>query len=112
MRTALDRAAAQNIQGKFDKQPEVEAAIRDTIGQTYHDLGLYPEARKQLERALELQRRVLGAENPKTLRDDEPPGQRLSTSRASTRRLRRSSARPWRSSAASWVPSIPTRCIP
>ena len=64
--TALDRAA-QRISGKFDKQPEVEASIRDTIGETYDDLGLYPEARKQLERALELQRRVLGPENPKTL---------------------------------------------
>jgi tetratricopeptide (TPR) repeat protein len=66
VRTALDRAA-QRITGKFDKQPEVEAAIRDTIGQTYVDLGLYPEARKQLERALELDRRVLGEKDPKTL---------------------------------------------
>jgi serine/threonine protein kinase/Tfp pilus assembly protein PilF len=67
VRTALDRAA-ERITGKFDKQPEVEAAIRDTMGETYQDLGLYPEARKQLERALDLERRVLGAENPKTLR--------------------------------------------
>jgi tetratricopeptide (TPR) repeat protein len=67
VRTALDRAAVR-ITGKFEGQPEVEAAIRDTIGQTYMDLGLYPEARKQLERALELQRRVLGAENPTTLK--------------------------------------------
>ncbi|MFI5166641.1 MAG: tetratricopeptide repeat protein [Thermoanaerobaculales bacterium] len=67
VRTALDRAAAR-IGGKFDKQPEVEAAIRGTIGETYHDLGLYPGARKQLERALELDRKFLGAENPKTLR--------------------------------------------
>ena len=67
VRTALDRAAVR-ITGKFDRQPEVEAAIRDTIGQTYMDLGLYPEARKQLERALDLHRRVLGAKNPKTLK--------------------------------------------
>jgi eukaryotic-like serine/threonine-protein kinase len=66
VRTALDRAAVR-IAGKFDKQPEVEASIRDTIGQTYMDLGLYPEARKQLERALELRRKVLGAEHPQTL---------------------------------------------
>ena len=31
VRTALDRAAAR-ITGRFDRQPEVEAAIRDTIG--------------------------------------------------------------------------------
>jgi len=67
VRTALDRAAAR-IAGKFDRQPEVEAAIRDTIGQTYLDLGLYAEARTQLERALELHRRVLGPENPRTLK--------------------------------------------
>ncbi len=67
VRTALDRAAVR-IAGKFDRQPEEEASIRDTIGQTYTDLGLYPEARTQLERALELQRRVLGPEDPKTLK--------------------------------------------
>jgi len=66
VRTALDRAAVR-IAGKFDSAPEVEAAIRDTIGQTYMDLGLYPEARTQLERAVELRRRALGAKNPKTL---------------------------------------------
>jgi tetratricopeptide (TPR) repeat protein len=66
VRTALDRAA-QRIAGKFDKQPEVEAAIRDTMGQTYMDLGQYPEARTQLERALELRRHTLGAEDQKTL---------------------------------------------
>ncbi|MGO9087224.1 MAG: tetratricopeptide repeat protein [Candidatus Sulfotelmatobacter sp.] len=66
VRTALDRAA-QRIEGKFAKQPEVEASIRTTIGWTYGQLGLYPEARKQLERALELQRKVLGEENPMTL---------------------------------------------
>jgi len=67
VRTVLDWAAAR-IAGKFDHQPEVEAVVRDTIGQTYIDLGQFPEARKQLERALEVERRALGAEHPKTLR--------------------------------------------
>ena len=66
VRTALDRAAAR-IRGKFDKQPAVEAGIRYTIGRTYIDLGQYPEARTQLERALALYRGSLGADNPKTL---------------------------------------------
>jgi hypothetical protein len=35
--TALNRAATQ-ISGKFDREPQVEAAIRDTIGRTYMDL--------------------------------------------------------------------------
>jgi eukaryotic-like serine/threonine-protein kinase len=66
VRTALDRAA-QRIAGKFDNQPEVEAAIRSTIGQTYQDLGLFPQAKEQFERALELRQHVLGAKDPKTL---------------------------------------------
>jgi tetratricopeptide (TPR) repeat protein len=66
VRTALDRAAAR-ITGKFDNQPLIEASIRRTIGKTYKDLGLYPEARLQMERALELQRRVLGEGHPDSL---------------------------------------------
>jgi len=66
VRTALDRAAVR-IEGKFTGQAEVEAAIRGTIGQTYLDLGLYPEAREQFEKSLELRRRVLGARHPETL---------------------------------------------
>jgi serine/threonine protein kinase/Tfp pilus assembly protein PilF len=66
VRTLLDRAAAR-IAGKFEQQPEVEAAIRDTIGQAYLRLGQQSSARKQLERALDLRRRVLGSENPMTL---------------------------------------------
>jgi len=68
VRTALDRAAAA-ISGKFDKHPEVEAAIRDTIGEAYLDLGLYPEARTQLQRASELHIRVRGPEASETLQD-------------------------------------------
>jgi len=66
VRTALDRAA-ERITGKFDKQPLVEASIRRTIGRTYRDLGLYPEADQQIERALDLQRRALGEKHPDTL---------------------------------------------
>ena len=67
VRTALDRAAAR-ISGKFNEQPMVEAAIRQTIGSTYVDLGSYPEAQRQMERALDLRHRVLGEEHPDTLR--------------------------------------------
>jgi tetratricopeptide (TPR) repeat protein len=67
VRTALDRAAAR-IAGRFQREPQVEAAIRDTIGQTYMGLGLDSEARRQFERAMDLRRRALGAENPETLR--------------------------------------------
>jgi tetratricopeptide (TPR) repeat protein len=66
VRTALDRAAAR-IGGKFAAQPLVEASIRQTIGTTYKDLGLYPDAQRHLERALDLRRRALGEEHPGTL---------------------------------------------
>jgi tetratricopeptide (TPR) repeat protein len=66
VRTALDRAAAR-IEGKFGRQPLVEASIRRTIGNSYEELGLYPQAEREYERALDLQRRILGAEHPVTL---------------------------------------------
>ena len=67
VRTALDRAAAR-IAGKFDQQPLVEASIRQTIGETYVDLGLWPEARHEFERAFDLRARLLGENHPDTLK--------------------------------------------
>jgi len=66
VRAALDRAA-RRIQGKFGKQPLVEAAIRQTIANTYKDLGLYPDAQPHLERAVELRTKVQGQEDQDTL---------------------------------------------
>jgi tetratricopeptide (TPR) repeat protein/predicted Ser/Thr protein kinase len=66
VRTALDRAAAR-VEGKFEKQPLVEASIRYTIGAAYIDLSLYPEAQRQFERALVLRRRELGEDHPDTI---------------------------------------------
>jgi tetratricopeptide (TPR) repeat protein/predicted Ser/Thr protein kinase len=66
VRTALDRAAA-GIVRKFDKQPLVEASIRQTIGNAYVDLGIYPEARNHIEISLNLRRRLLGEDHPDTV---------------------------------------------
>jgi serine/threonine protein kinase/Tfp pilus assembly protein PilF len=66
VRTALDRAGSQ-IAGKFGAQPAVEASIRETIGFTYFDLGLFPEAQLHLERAFELRHRTLGQDGPESL---------------------------------------------
>jgi tetratricopeptide (TPR) repeat protein/predicted Ser/Thr protein kinase len=67
VRTALDRAAA-GIGGKFARQPEVEASIRDTIGQTYLDLGLYSQAQTHLAKARDLYTSAAGSGDPKTLK--------------------------------------------
>jgi predicted Ser/Thr protein kinase len=66
VRTALDRAAGR-IGASFAGKPLVEAAIRQTIGTAYQDLALYPEARQQLERSLDLRRKALGEHDPETL---------------------------------------------
>jgi hypothetical protein len=66
VRTALERAAA-SIGERFRSRPLVEAALRQTIGETYRDLGLYPEAMTQLDRALALRRGNLGDEHAQTL---------------------------------------------
>ena len=67
VRTALDRAAA-GIEGKFRGQPLVEASIRQTIGETYLDLGLLEEAQEQLERAVSLHVAASGEEEIATSR--------------------------------------------
>ena len=62
----LKRAAAK-INGKFEKEPEVEAAIRLTVGVALNSLGLFSEAQPHLERSLEIRRRVLGPEHRDTI---------------------------------------------
>ena len=66
VRDVLERAAAR-IGGKFEAKPSVEAAIRNTVGSTYRDLGLYAEAEGQLQRALELQLKTTGPDNPQSI---------------------------------------------
>lgn len=55
VRELLDQAATQ-IEQQFHDAPEVEAALRLTLGQTYHNLGLDAKARPQIERAIECYR--------------------------------------------------------
>lgn len=76
VRQALD-AAASRLQAEVADgsaaahpllgQPEVEAAIRDTIGVTYRSIGLFAEAEPHLARALELRVKSLGESNAETI---------------------------------------------
>jgi serine/threonine protein kinase len=65
VRTLLDRAAA-SISGKFAGQPLVEAGVRVTIGNTYRDLNLIPQADEQFQNAYDLNLRYRGADDPET----------------------------------------------
>ncbi|MDX2198099.1 MAG: tetratricopeptide repeat protein [Phycisphaerae bacterium] len=70
--SVLDRASG-GVAARFAAAPEVEAAIRATLGDSYAALGLFAEAQPHLERAAELQQksknpdpeRVLAAERRK-----------------------------------------------
>ncbi len=66
VREALDRAAA-GVSSRFGSQPSVEASIRTTIGNAYLDLGLDVAAQEQLTKALDLDRRIFGAESSQAI---------------------------------------------
>ena len=63
---------SSGLANQFEGQPEVEAAVRATIGRAYHRLGIADKASAHLERALTLRRRIFGAQAEQvaeTLRD-------------------------------------------
>ncbi len=62
VREALDNAAAE-IDGSFDEQPLIEAAVRESIGTSFRSLGRYDEAEKQLREALEIRIANLGTDH-------------------------------------------------
>ena len=57
----LSQAAADVETADLD--PEIEAQIRHTLGQTYYGLGLYDSAAVHAHRAFDLRLRVLGEQN-------------------------------------------------
>jgi len=66
VRQVLD-AASERVEDRFANQPMVEAAIRDTLGNTYMELGEWKHAVLHAERALQLRRAELGSEHVDTL---------------------------------------------
>jgi tetratricopeptide (TPR) repeat protein/predicted Ser/Thr protein kinase len=66
VREVLDLASA-NLGNRFQDEPLVEAAIRATLGETYHYLGDYKAAQLHFARALELRRQAYGEDHPETL---------------------------------------------
>ncbi len=57
-------AASERAGEALTEQPEVEAAVRNTLGVTYTTLAAYEEAEHELRRALTLREQELGAAHP------------------------------------------------
>jgi serine/threonine protein kinase/tetratricopeptide (TPR) repeat protein len=66
LRTVLDRAA-ERLKDRFPDQPLVAAALHQTVGAAYLDLGELEQAQRHLESALDTQRRLRGPEHADTL---------------------------------------------
>jgi non-specific serine/threonine protein kinase/serine/threonine-protein kinase len=65
-REILDKAANE-VDSGLANDPELQARLLYTMGDTYEGLGLYSRAESLLARSLEIRRRVLGSRNPDTL---------------------------------------------
>jgi serine/threonine-protein kinase len=57
-------AAVPRIETSFRDQPEIRAAVQHTIGRTYADLGLVPEAERLVQQSLATRRQVLDPGHP------------------------------------------------
>ncbi len=66
VREVLD-AASRNIEGRFEDQPVVEAALRETIAVTYYGVGEYAAAASHIEAAVAMRRALHGDDHPDTL---------------------------------------------
>jgi len=64
VRETLDEAAKKVDEGSLKDQPELEAAVRYTLGSTYYALGAFPEAIRHLQISLDLRLKALGPEHP------------------------------------------------
>ena len=66
-REILDKAS-KDIDTGLAKDPELQAQMMNVMGTVYDALGLFPRAQSLLTRAVEIRRRVLGPNNPDTLK--------------------------------------------
>src|SRR5262249_7648060 len=62
------KAALPFVEGGFKERPIIEARLRSTLGNCFHDLGNPDIAAAQFERARSLYSAALGPDDPDTLR--------------------------------------------
>jgi eukaryotic-like serine/threonine-protein kinase len=67
VREVLDNAS-RDIDSGLSQDPELQARLMYTMATVYRNLGLYSRAQPLIEKALQIQERVLGSEHPDTLR--------------------------------------------
>jgi len=67
VREILDKSS-KTIGERFTNQPLVEARLRSTIGKSYFELGVYPEAEQHLPQAFEMYRSLRGEDHLETIR--------------------------------------------
>jgi len=66
LKEAMDQAAPK-IEKAFEGQPELEAAVRNTLGMTYYYLGEFKVASTHLEKAYAIRLKRLPEDHPDTL---------------------------------------------
>jgi serine/threonine protein kinase/tetratricopeptide (TPR) repeat protein len=62
----LDRAA-NKVGDRFRDQPQVEAELRSTIAATYHGLGSFAKAERQIRAELDIERRLHGGDSAEAM---------------------------------------------
>ena len=67
MHAHLLRGVVETIESEFEDDPVVEAALRQTAGDAYVDIGMYDEGMKHIQRAIVLRRTHLGPGHRETL---------------------------------------------
>jgi serine/threonine protein kinase/tetratricopeptide (TPR) repeat protein len=67
VREILDKSS-KTLGERFTDQPQIEARLRSTIGNSYFELGAYDQAERHLPVAFEMYRRLRGEEDVETVR--------------------------------------------
>ncbi len=67
VREVLDQAA-RDLVGAFPDEPEVRAALHNSLGQAYYGVAVLDSARTHLTRSIEIQREMRGAADPAVVR--------------------------------------------
>jgi eukaryotic-like serine/threonine-protein kinase len=63
LREILDNTA-QRLDKDLNEEPDVQADLRDTLGEIYHEIGEYAKSESMFRKALAMRKELLGNEHP------------------------------------------------